>query len=111
VVYLPDRLVPLAGQTRQPALPGIPGGRWPGAHPLSRSRAHPDRLAATLVGGLTVALGGYFFLKNDVGLSVPSIDWDLVWPVVVVILASLLLYRARAARPKTGSADEGEQAA
>jgi hypothetical protein len=50
---------------------------------LSRSG---NRLATLVMGVVVVALGGYFPLRNTFGLAVPDINWDLVWPVVLIAI-------------------------
>jgi hypothetical protein len=49
----------------------------------------------TLVGGLlVVAVGAYFLLRNAFGFAIPDINWDLVWPVVVIVTGLAILARA-----------------
>jgi len=49
-------------------------------------------------GGLILAVvlilgGGYFLLRNTLGLTLPEIDWDKVWPVLVIIVGVGALLR------------------
>ena len=42
-------------------------------------------------GGLIFAVillltGGYFLLRNTLGIAMPDIDWNALWPVLVILL-------------------------
>ena len=43
-----------------------------------------SRLASAVIGSIVIVTGAYFLLRNAFGLIVPAIDWDLVWPIVVI---------------------------
>ena len=43
-----------------------------------------SRLASAVIGSVVILTGVYFLLRNAFGLVVPPIDWDLVWPIVVI---------------------------
>lgn len=30
--------------------------------------------------------GGYFLLRNTLGIAMPDIDWNALWPVLVILL-------------------------
>ncbi len=48
-----------------------------------------------LVFGLVLLLvGGYYLLRNTFGIQMAEIDWDMVWPALVIVLGGSLLYRA-----------------
>jgi hypothetical protein len=57
-----------------------------------RRRPGNRRRRAEAPGALLVFVGGYDFLRNDMGLNLGELDGDLVWPVAV-ILGCLLLAR------------------
>lgn len=57
-----------------------------------------------LVFGVIVLLvGGYFLLRNTFGLSIPDINWDQVWPVAILLLGVLIIYRAMSSNRKPGA--------
>lgn len=58
----------------------------------ARRAANPDsgRMAALLVGGFLVIVGVGFLLRD----FLPAIDFDYLWPVVLVILGVLVLVAA-----------------
>jgi phage shock protein C len=86
------------GGPAAPPPPGAPGGQAaPGGAPSSwpedwgRPRADwypnfPADRAGIVVGGVLVALGVWFLIKDYV-----PINWDLVWPVAVIALGGLLI--------------------
>ncbi len=79
---------------------------------LSRSGSS---LASAAIGGIVILTGVYFLLRNAFGLVLPPIDWDLVWPIVVIASGVAIVSRAAglwrrksAARPDTQRAPEQE---
>jgi hypothetical protein len=49
-------------------------------------------------GGLILAVvlilvGGYYFLRNTLGLDLGELDDDAVWPIIVIALGAWILYR------------------
>lgn len=57
------------------------------------NRLRSSATGALVLGALLVFVGGYYFLRNDLGLNLGELDSDLVWPVVAVILGALILAR------------------
>lgn len=58
---------------------------------LSRSGSS---LASTAIGGVVILTGVYFLLRNAFGLVLPPIDWDLVWPIVVIASGVAIVSKA-----------------
>jgi hypothetical protein len=50
-------------------------------------------------GALLIATGVYYVLRNTFGLPMDDIDWDRVWPFIVVCLGGSILFKAWA-RPR-----------
>ena len=49
-------------------------------------------------GGLVFAavlilVGGYFLLRNTLGLTLPEVDWEKLWPILVIVLGVGALLR------------------
>lgn len=45
-----------------------------------------------LIAGLIVLfVGGYFFLRNTLGLALAELDWDMIWPIVVIAVGVSML--------------------
>ncbi len=72
---------------------------------LSRSGS---RLASVVIGCVVILTGVYFLLRNAFGLAVPPIDWDLVWPVVVIASGIAIVSKA-AASHTAGHLSEGPE--
>ena len=56
-----------------------------------------DRRRGLDVGGLVfgailLVVGGYYLLRNTFGLSIPELNWDLIWPLLVIGLGVAVLY-------------------
>ena len=39
-----------------------------------------------IFGVVLLLVGGYFLIENTFGYQLPEIDWDMVWPVIVIAL-------------------------
>jgi hypothetical protein len=52
------------------------------------------RDAGGIVFGLILLLvGGYYLLDQTMGLDMPSIDWGRLWPVILIVLGGLVVFR------------------
>ena len=50
-----------------------------------------ERLRGLDVGGILIGLiilgvGIYYLLTNTLGLAIPELDWDRVWPLFIIAL-------------------------
>ncbi|MGZ6340166.1 MAG: LiaI-LiaF-like domain-containing protein [Candidatus Limnocylindrales bacterium] len=50
-------------------------------------------VGALMLGLILLAVGVYFVLRNTLGLTLPDIQADQVWPLLVVALGLSVLYR------------------
>ena len=64
-----------------------------------RGRRDGGRTPALIFGILLFAAGLYFLARNTLGIRMPDLDWDTIWPFLLVALGLLLLYRAWERRP------------
>lgn len=62
---------------------------------LSRSGS---RITSLVLGLLLLGTGVYFLLRNAFGFVLPQIDWDLVWPVWVMLTGLAILSRVFASK-------------
>jgi NADH:ubiquinone oxidoreductase subunit 4 (subunit M) len=60
-----------------------------GGQPVRRSGVGAMVLALVLI-----FVGGYYVLRNTLGLAMPELDSDQVVPVIAVALGLAILYRA-----------------
>lgn len=47
-----------------------------------------------IFGIMLVFAGTYYVLRNSFGLPLDDINWDLVWPFIVVALGGSVLFKA-----------------
>jgi uncharacterized membrane protein len=76
----PDR--PAASEWREPA--------W--FPPRDKNRG--PNLAALIGGFVLVAIGLYFFLDRTLGIAMPRVQWSTIWPVVLIVLGFVVLFRS-----------------
>ncbi len=76
---------------------------------LSRSGSN---LASAVIGGVVILTGVYFLLRNAFGLVLPPIDWDLVWPIVVIASGVAIVSKAAGSvsRRHADAASDGKPA-
>jgi hypothetical protein len=53
---------------------------------------------ALIFGALLLFVGGYYLLRNTLGLELPELDGEKVWPVLVLALGVALVLRGIASR-------------
>jgi hypothetical protein len=51
-------------------------------------------------GAILLAVGAWFFLKDTLGIRLPSIDWGSLWPVILIVIGAVLIIQAM--RRRTG---------
>lgn len=51
-------------------------------------------LAALVAGLALVAIGLYFFLDRTLGVALPRIQWSTVWPVILIAIGAIILFRS-----------------
>jgi hypothetical protein len=58
-------------------------------------RGHGRRDAGGIVFGVILLLvGGYYLLQQTFGINLPDLNWDQIWPVLVIALGLVVLYGA-----------------
>ena len=65
-----------------------------GSTTVESDRRRWERAADTgsIVWGLIlVAVGAWFFFEVTLGYDLPAIDWGVVWPIVIILIAFGLL--------------------
>jgi hypothetical protein len=60
---------------------------------MPSQRLRGSAMGAIVFGALLVFVGGYYFLRNNLGFDLGELDGELIWPAVVVILGALLVLR------------------
>jgi hypothetical protein len=59
-----------------------------------RVRRHRWDAGALIFGALLVFVGGYYLLRNTLGMGLPELDGEKVWPVVVLALGVVFVVNA-----------------
>lgn len=52
-----------------------------------------------MLGAILLLVGGYFLLRNTLGIDIPDLDWDMIWPFAIIGLGALVLVRAMRRNP------------
>jgi uncharacterized integral membrane protein len=55
-------------------------------------------IGALLLAVVLIIIGGYYVLRNTMGINLPELNGDAIWPIFVIILGIGLL--SRVAEPK-----------
>lgn len=73
----------------------------PGSAPAGR-RGRPDAAETSFAGlgfGLLIlAIGIWYFLDQTLGLEMPRIDWRSAWPVALIVIGGVLVFRSAGRR-------------
>jgi hypothetical protein len=78
---------PPSAATPPPAGTGSGDDAW-------RRRNRTDRMVDTgaiIWGVILLAVGGWFFLDQTLGLDMPSIDWGSLWPVILIVVGGVVI--------------------
>jgi len=51
-------------------------------------------VAGLILGGIILLVGGFYFLRNTLGLDIGDLDWDMIWPLAVIVLGAAILVGA-----------------
>lgn len=59
-------------------------------------RTHRRRLdgGGLVLGGILILVGVYYLLQQTLGFDLPDLDWDKLWPVILIVIGGLVLYGA-----------------
>ena len=55
-------------------------------------------VGALVFGAILLVVGAYYLLENTFGIAMPDINWDQVWPILVIALGASVVLRAVFAR-------------
>ena len=54
---------------------------------------HRRRDAGGLIfGGILLIVGIYYLFQRTLGLDIPDLEWEQVWPVAVILLGGVIIY-------------------
>ena len=61
-------------------------------------RKRDPNLATIVVGSVFLAIGLWYFLDETLGFQMPDISWGSLWPVLLIVIGGLILWRAASDR-------------
>ncbi len=64
----------------------VPGGPQPPAgDPLIDAPSARD-WGGLIFAAILLLTGGYFLLRNTLGIAMPDIEWNALWPVLLILI-------------------------
>lgn len=48
-------------------------------------------IGALVIGAIILFAGGYYFLRNTLGMNLGELNWEPIWPILVIILGAAIL--------------------
>ena len=62
--------------------------------PWQPPRQRGRNVASIVVGLVFLAIGIWYFLDTTLGLTMPDIEWDNIWPIVLIVIGGVIVVRA-----------------
>ncbi len=66
-------------------------------------RSRTVDIGALLFGVALLLIGGYYLLTNTFGFDLPELNWDMIWPLAVIVLGASIVAKAVQSRSGSGS--------
>jgi Domain of unknown function (DUF5668) len=76
--------------TDSPAPPPSPPYAPP---PRTRHDREPNA-SSIVIGIVLVAIGAWYFLDQTLGFAMPRINWRDFWPVILIAIGGLMIFRS-----------------
>ena len=57
-------------------------------------------VASILVGLVFLGIGTWYFLDTTLGLTMPDIEWDNIWPILLIVIGGAIVFRAATNRDR-----------
>jgi hypothetical protein len=57
-------------------------------------RARGSNTPSIVIGLILVAIGAWYFLDQTLGLDMPRINWRDFWPVILIVLGGVIVFRS-----------------
>ena len=64
-------------------------------------------VGALIFGAVILIVGVYYLLSNTFGLALPDLDWDKIWPLLVIALGLGVLWRVWNRSSRSGRGPQG----
>jgi hypothetical protein len=62
--------------------------------PWQPPRQRGTNVASILVGLVFLGIGIWYFLDTTLGLTMPDIEWDNIWPILLIVIGGVIVFRA-----------------
>lgn len=82
-------------------MPAVTGGPPPpsAASSWRPPRTDEGRIAGVVFGLILLGIGLWFFAEITLGLAMPSISWDQVWPIILIVIGVWIVLSSRRRTP------------
>lgn len=60
----------------------------------TRERRRRSEVGGFVLGGILLLVGGYYLLQQTLGLNLPDLDWNKLWPLILIVIGGLVIYGA-----------------
>ena len=77
-------------------VPASPSPPPPWQPPRQRGR----NVASILVGLVFLGIGIWYFLDTTLGLTMPDVEWDNIWPILLIVIGGVIVFRAATDRDR-----------
>ena len=94
---------PPASSSSQPSSPPPPSAPWQPPQPPEPWQPPKQRgsnVATILVGLVFLVIGIWYFLDTTLGLTMPDIEWDNIWPILLIVIGGVIVFRAATDRDR-----------
>ena len=61
-------------------------------------RERETNIASMVVGIILLVIGVWYLLDQTLGLAMPRIDWSDFWPIILIAIGGVMLYRSAVRR-------------
>jgi hypothetical protein len=51
-------------------------------------------MGGLIFGGILLLVGVYYLLQQTLGLDLPDLNWDQLWPILLILLGGGILWGA-----------------
>ena len=75
-----------------PSPTSSPPPPWQPPSPPPRQRGR--NVASIVVGLVFLGIGIWYFLDTTLGLTMPDIEWDNIWPILLIVIGGVIVVRA-----------------
>ena len=61
-------------------------------------RERETNIASMVVGIILLVIGIWYLLDQTLGIAMPRIDWSDFWPIILIAIGGVMLYRSAVRR-------------